>query len=455
MTMLSTIYLLILGVGKSNSGTLPSPASIANATPEQREEFFGETRRIMKGHEVFDTRPYMVWLRPTKSHTNMVDKNWVCIGVIIHENFVLTSAACIEDVKYFYVVSGTHRWLPESQTNQCIQNGALRAVSKCVHRTYRFDGNVFNNIRWMVNDIAVVRTEGAISFSRRVKGCDFIPKKIIYNNISLDYEKAGTEAYIAGWGSNDKFTEAVDMMTRTNVNSPLLMEAETIIIKKDSCKHRWLSRYHSIIDNYMICGKVAGDNEMTEPCAHNQVECRELVFSEEDGPRVRRFEGNPDKLLLHSATEVKKREKTRKKTRRTSMNRRYGGFCENDHGGPLVVGHGSATIVIGVISSYMVRNDSKHCYGPFLYTSVYNNRHLIHCAIYKTEGNECTNVLRDQSSVLEEETYNWGNIKLRSRTIYEDEDEPVLRSSNDTKDPLAEGMTLGNTETSPSDTKIT
>ncbi|XP_061709189.1 uncharacterized protein LOC133519214 [Cydia pomonella] len=409
----------------------------------------------MNGHEIFDTRPYMVYLRPTKTHSNVVDHNWLCGGVIVHESYVLTSAACIEDVKYFYVVSGTHKWLPESQTNQCIQNGALRAVWKCVHRTYRFDGNVFNNIRWMVNDIAVVMTESPISFTRRVKGCDFIPQKITYNNISIDYEKPGTKGFIAGWGSIDKFTDAADLLSRTSVNSPLLLEAETIVITKESCKHRWLARYHSIIDKYMICGKLARGGRMSETCADNHVECRQLVFSEEDGPRVRRFEGNPDKLLLHSATEVKKREKTRKKTRRMNARKIYGGFCENDHGGPLVVGHGSTSIVIGIMSTYRVENDSKYCYGPFLYTSVYNNRQLIHCAIYKGEGDDCSTVLRDQSSVLEEETFDWGNITIRARTIYEDVEEPVLRSRNDTNNSEGESMTVGVTETSPSDTRTT
>ncbi|XP_061709188.1 trypsin Blo t 3-like isoform X2 [Cydia pomonella] len=351
MTMLS-LYVLFFVLDKSNSGVLLSTTSAANATTK---DFFGDTRRIIKGHEVFDTRPYMVYLRPTLTHSNVVDYNWLCGGVIIHENYILTSAACIEDIKYFWVVSGTHKWLPQSQTNTCIKNGALRAVWKCVHRTYRFDGNVFNNIRWMVNDIAVVMTEGPISFAKRVKGCDFIPQKIQYNNISKEYEEPGTKGFIAGWGSQDRYTDAADILARTSVNSPLLLEAETMIITKENCKHRWLARYHSIIDKYMICGKLARGGKMSDTCNENHVECRQLMFSEEVGPRVRRFEGNPDEFIQNSAAEVKKREQARKKTRRMNTRTAYGGFCENDHGGPLVVGRGKSSIVVGIMSTYKSR----------------------------------------------------------------------------------------------------
>lgn len=56
------------------------------------------------------SRPTQVYLRPAASaDTQTADPDWLCGGVIIHERYVLTSAACIEDVKQFYVVSGTHR----------------------------------------------------------------------------------------------------------------------------------------------------------------------------------------------------------------------------------------------------------------------------------------------------------------------------------------------------------
>lgn len=68
------------------------------------------TRRILRGHEVGDTRPYMVYLRPAPSaEPQIAETSWLCGGVIIHQRYVLTSAACIEDVKHFYVVSGTNK----------------------------------------------------------------------------------------------------------------------------------------------------------------------------------------------------------------------------------------------------------------------------------------------------------------------------------------------------------
>lgn len=70
---------------------------------------------------------------------------------------------------------------------------------------YFFDGADFDNIRWMSGDIAVVKLEEEFNFVKRIKGCDFIPKMINFNNISEEYEKPGTMGSIAGWGSNTFF----------------------------------------------------------------------------------------------------------------------------------------------------------------------------------------------------------------------------------------------------------
>ncbi|CAF4912332.1 unnamed protein product [Pieris macdunnoughi] len=139
-----------------------------------------QTRRILRGSEVGDTRPYMVYLRPASTESK-VDANWLCGGVIVDAQYIITSAACIEDVRHFYVVSGTHRWVPKNTDDECIRNGAKKAIWKCVPQNYVFDGNHFDNIRWMINDIAVVRVEDDFNFERRVRGWK-TPEPFGYNH---------------------------------------------------------------------------------------------------------------------------------------------------------------------------------------------------------------------------------------------------------------------------------
>lgn len=59
----------------------------------------------------------------------------------------------------------------------------------------------------MNNDIAVVKVEDEFDFNRRVRGCDFVPKPICYNNQSSKLEDPGNIGSIAGWGSTDKYNE--------------------------------------------------------------------------------------------------------------------------------------------------------------------------------------------------------------------------------------------------------
>lgn len=59
----------------------------------------------------------------------------------------------------------------------------------------------------MNNDIAVVKIEDGFDFSRRVRGCEFIPKPVCYNNQSHTLENPGTVATIAGWGTTSKYND--------------------------------------------------------------------------------------------------------------------------------------------------------------------------------------------------------------------------------------------------------
>lgn len=53
---------------------------------------------------------FQVYLRAAQTvESKIIESDWLCGGVIIHERYILTSAACIEDVKNFYVISGLNK----------------------------------------------------------------------------------------------------------------------------------------------------------------------------------------------------------------------------------------------------------------------------------------------------------------------------------------------------------
>lgn len=68
----------------------------------------------------------------------------------------------------------------------------------------------------MNNDIAVVKIEEGFDFTRRVRGCDFIPKPICYNNQSMTLENPGNIVNIAGWGTTERYNDVSLVPTNTN-----------------------------------------------------------------------------------------------------------------------------------------------------------------------------------------------------------------------------------------------
>ncbi|XP_046973153.1 uncharacterized protein LOC124539839 [Vanessa cardui] len=374
---------------------------IGTNIPQEVKKVLNETRRIINGQEVREGRSYMVYLKlPRNDKKTPNYRSWLCGGVIVHEEYILTSAACIEDAEHFYVVSGTYKYSDEDDryNNPCIKNGAKKAIWKCVPKNYVFDGHENDNIRWMNNDIAVVKIEDGFDFNRRIRGCDFVPKPISYNNQTQTLENPGSVVSIAGWGTTSRYN---DWVSRRKENQQNLLEANVEIIPKSRCKRRWGARYHNIIDNYMICTKDIGQT-MSEICNEKYVDCQDISYSDEDDARrvikSVKSEKVPTNLVMHSAYNESRRYNSQAD----------GGFCENDHGGPLVYGDGMNTIIIGIISACLVKERSNKCYGPFLYTSVYKNRQFISCAIYKDVEPKCRRQFRSGITHVEK-ILSWKN----------------------------------------------
>ncbi|XP_049880456.1 uncharacterized protein LOC126376949 [Pectinophora gossypiella] len=371
--------------------------SVKKANATEIRQILNNTRRIILGHEATNSRPYMVFLKLPSNSAKFQDyRSWLCGGIIVHEEYILTSAACIEDVKHFYVVSGTYKFAFDQDrfNNPCIKNGAKKAVWKCIPRNYVFDGHENDNIRWMNNDIAVVKLEDEFDFTRRVRGCDYAPRPICYNNQSAKFEEEGTPGSIAGWGSTDKYNDWVN--SRKQNDQTDLLYAPVTILGKAACKKRWGQRYHNIIDNYMVCTNDFTSG-LSEICQEKYVDCTDIVEDETERRSL-----NPNDIPVHSANH------NYSTSRRQGEKKKDGGFCENDHGGPLVHGEGTSALAIGIISACLVREKTNQCYGPFLYTSIYKNRVLINCAIYKDVGNDCSKLFRASITHIEEE-FNWSD----------------------------------------------
>ncbi|KAJ8715589.1 hypothetical protein PYW07_010071 [Mythimna separata] len=405
------------------AGTINSTGTITKMHTNETKP----SRRILKGHRVGDTRPYMVYLRAAQG-SKLMGSDWICGGVIIHERYVLTSAACIEEAKHFFVVSGTHRWIPYTETkNECIVNGAKKAVWKCVPKSYVYDGDDFDNMRWMVGDIAVVKVEDEFNFEKRVRGCDFVPKKIDFNNHTEDLEEERGWGSVAGWGTTEAFEVILDeedkvkSKLRNRNESVELMESDVQLISIKNCKKRWDPRYHYIIDEHMVCTKDVTEEPASSLCEEREVNCKELGSSEtddydygdddpnqkepkEEQKKIRRMIIDPRQLQVHTAGHY---YDTRRKNVAPS-----GGFCQNDHGGPLIVGQGKTAVVVGVMSACLTKDVTKKCYGPFLFTSVFRYKNMISCAIDKELGATCRMLLRTSSKTPIAETFfDWSQHK--------------------------------------------
>ncbi|XP_068625590.1 uncharacterized protein [Battus philenor] len=363
-----------------------------------------DTRRILYSKRVaVGKRPYMVYLQLTKQSAKAHKyRGWLCGGVIVSPYYVLTSAACVEDADHFYIVSGTTKFVDsfDYKKDDCVCKHRRKVVWKCIPKNYKFDFQ--DSIKWSSNDIAIVKVNRAFKFGVVEKGCEFATDLVCYNNVSRELEKAGTKGYIAGWGSGNTFREGVYRRQNVHIpeNAKFLQEAKVCVMDNEQCAKKWAQKFRSIITQYMVCTKDVM-KRLSEICDKKYANCTDV----ENRRNVDEADDFPaGQLNVDLGRHL--RDPDDYTARRTTL----GGFCENDHGGPLIVKYQGKERVVGVISACKIDPKSHSCHGPFLYTSVFKNRQFISCAITKDVEENCRRVFR--SGITHEEwSVNWDNVE--------------------------------------------
>ncbi|KAI5645681.1 trypsin domain-containing protein [Phthorimaea operculella] len=216
-------------------------------------------RRIKDGKAVDVDMRYMVYLAKAEKSETKYDA-WICGGSIVSPDFIVSSAACVQDVKYMYAIAGYDRYVnvKEMDADQCIKNSKKKVVLTCTPKTYDFEYHKIE--KWANVDIALLKVESPYDFSASapVPGCSYVPDKIQIN-YEPKYQVPGTDAMILGWGHREKWRQTSD---KTDYNEKTLQYSPILIMDKTECKRQYSEDNKDLlplIDKYMICAQNEGN----------------------------------------------------------------------------------------------------------------------------------------------------------------------------------------------------
>ncbi|KAI8423147.1 hypothetical protein MSG28_014216 [Choristoneura fumiferana] len=349
-----------------------------NVTLRQRESEGKVTkgqRRIVNGEKVQEDKRYMVYLVQAEN-SKQAYKAWLCGGTLVTPLYIVTSAACVEDVVHMYAIAGYTKYVPAEQLNSdaCTKEKKKKVIYVCIPRAYTF---AYPDVqKWANLDMAVAKVESPYDFNdesyKRV--CSYIP-----NQIEISYEKKyqqpGVDALVLGWGHKDKWRDTKDLGDH---NSQDLLYGPVRIQDKETCKSQYTGHYeqlHPIIDKYMIC-----------TMSHGNIDSKGELIEK----NMNMTDGCVDAYGIRSE--------------------------RNDHGGPLVTWIGSHEMLIGVASVFRINSTTSECIGPYLFTSTWCSSAFLHCIVTEKEDDnknltrrweECDRPLKEQGITLSERDVSW------------------------------------------------
>ncbi|CAH1641523.1 unnamed protein product [Spodoptera littoralis] len=342
---------------------------------------------IVNGTNITTAKPYYVYLVKASLSERNYD-HWLCGGAIVTKDFVITSAACVEDVDYLYVIAGYNKYIvdEELETDECTKKMKKRVIYTCVPVSYNFDFDLLE--KWSYIDIALVKVDSPFDFEDPVyeQLCSYKPA-IIPINYDPKYQVTNVDTMVMGFGHKSIWREHGDL---DNYNVPFLQFSPTLIMDKKECMKEY-SVYPNmsyIIEQYMICTLENGNiNDKGEQINEDFTKMEGCVpaGARKNGPddlcedyndKEFKFRRNNDKIYYYTSYEYIKRAAHLRYSNLTRRN----GICQNDHGGPLVTWVGSREVIIGIASVFKITEENA-CIGPFLYTSTQCNSAFLDCVL--------------------------------------------------------------------------